>query len=316
LSFPGAASVFIFINLLIPAWATADWIRMRRNGNRYRINIWRMALVHFLMFVGISVGYHRHFAHRTFKACLPVRWSLALLGQLAMEGDAFYWSAQHRTHHRHCDQDQDPHSPTQGGFFHAQAGYVWTNGTYNFMYEKMLPDLEDDYGVRWLRQQSIFSLYGLPLLSYAAFGTRATLWNLHVPAFFSWHGAQLVNSAAHLWGDAPYGQDGYGMPQCTAKDNPWIFPLIYSEAWHNNHHSMPWRANFGMNVWEFDPAYWVILLLERLGLVWDVRRVQVPLPVSTPPQRALELLIAVVGAITCLGVLDRALNLPLKGSRT
>jgi len=313
--FPGAASVFIFINLVIPAWAMTDWIRMQRTGNRnrYRINVWRMAFVYFLMFLGISVGYHRHFTHRSFKASLPVRWSLALLGQLAMEGDAFYWTAQHRTHHRHCDQDLDPHSPVHGGFFHAQGGYVWTNGSYDFQYRSMLPDLWDDSSVRWLSQQSIFSLYGLPLLSYVAFGTRATLWNLHVPTVVLWHGTQLVNSATHLWGDAPYRKDGYGAPQCTSKNNPWIFPLVYSEAWHNNHHAMPWRANFGMNPGELDPAYWIILLLERLGLVWDVRRAEVPLPVSavTPLRRALELLTVSVGAVGCLGIFDYALNLQL-----
>ena len=64
---------------------------------------------------GVTVGYHRLFAHRSFVAVRPVEFLLAVLGSMAVQGSVLRWVAVHRRHHQHSDQAEDPHSPHHSG---------------------------------------------------------------------------------------------------------------------------------------------------------------------------------------------------------
>ena len=70
-----------------------------------------LAITYPLTGLGITVGYHRLFTHRSFKTSRPVRAILAVLGSMAVEGSAIEWAATHRKHHRFSDLPGDPHSP-------------------------------------------------------------------------------------------------------------------------------------------------------------------------------------------------------------
>src|SRR5262245_52885649 len=59
--------------------------------------------------MGITVGFHRLFSHRSFEARQPVRATFAVLGSMAMQGPIIRWVANHRTHHAHPDKEGDPH---------------------------------------------------------------------------------------------------------------------------------------------------------------------------------------------------------------
>jgi fatty-acid desaturase len=61
--------------------------------------------------LGVTVGYHRHFTHGSFKAKRPLRLALAVAGGLAVQGPILHWVADHRRHHAFSDKDGDPHSP-------------------------------------------------------------------------------------------------------------------------------------------------------------------------------------------------------------
>jgi stearoyl-CoA desaturase (delta-9 desaturase) len=47
--------------------------------------------------------------------------------------------------------------------------------------------------------------------------------------------------------------------------------LTMGECWHNNHHAFPGSAKLGLREGEWDPGWWVIRGLERLGLAWDIK---------------------------------------------
>ena len=60
---------------------------------------------------GLSVGFHRMLAHRSFRPNRAVKIALAIAGSMAIEGSVFTWVAQHRRHHLFADSAGDPHSP-------------------------------------------------------------------------------------------------------------------------------------------------------------------------------------------------------------
>jgi stearoyl-CoA desaturase (delta-9 desaturase) len=47
--------------------------------------------------------------------------------------------------------------------------------------------------------------------------------------------------------------------------------LAFGEGWHNNHHRHPGSAKFGIRAAEIDISFVVIKLLEKLGLVNNIR---------------------------------------------
>ena len=61
--------------------------------------------------MGVTVGFHRYFTHRAFKANRGLRIGLAVAGSLALQGDVITWVADHRRHHAFTDKEGDPHSP-------------------------------------------------------------------------------------------------------------------------------------------------------------------------------------------------------------
>ncbi|WP_460746631.1 fatty acid desaturase, partial [Nocardiopsis oceani] len=65
--------------------------------------------------LGITVGFHRHFTHGSFKAKRPLRIALAIAGSMAIEGSVIKWVADHRRHHKYADAEGDPHSPWRFG---------------------------------------------------------------------------------------------------------------------------------------------------------------------------------------------------------
>src|ERR1700755_1697885 len=76
---------------------------------------WSDIIVFAVMYVftglGVTVGFHRLFTHRSFKTGKAVRATLAALGSMAIEGPVISWVADHRKHHTFSDQPGAPHRP-------------------------------------------------------------------------------------------------------------------------------------------------------------------------------------------------------------
>lgn len=93
---------------------------------------------YFVKITGITMGYHRLFAHRTFKAKRWFQFYLALAGSTAIQGGVLWWASHHRGHHQHSDLDEDLHSPITHSPLHAHLGWMWSKDCFKPTKHKML----------------------------------------------------------------------------------------------------------------------------------------------------------------------------------
>ncbi|MEX0671243.1 MAG: acyl-CoA desaturase [Pirellulales bacterium] len=224
--------------------------------------------------LGVCLGYHRLLTHGSFQTSSAMRFLFAFLGGVSGEGSAIDWVANHRKHHAFSDQDGDPHSPQDGGLW---AHMLWifplhTAAELQAHTKRWAPDLVKDKGVVFLHKTFLLwhILIGATLLGsgwylYGRFtGISWLIWGLALRMVIVFHITWLVNSATHMWGYRNYETTD------DSRNLWWVGLLAFGEGWHNNHHAYQRMAAHGHRWWEFDPTYWVITGLEKLGLVWNV----------------------------------------------
>lgn len=232
--------------------------------------------------LGITVSFHRQLTHQGFKTWRWVRWLAAFAGSLAGEGDPVQWCAIHRMHHKYSDQDGDPHSPTHGYIW----SHVWwlmtpfTSTERRQQYETFVPDLLKDPGLMFLKHTYLLWHLLSMLLLYGAghfaggwqLGLSWLFWGYFVRVTYLLHCTWLVNSLSHI--------SGYRLYNTTDKSrNNWLVALLaFGEGWHNNHHGEPVACNHARRWWEYlyDPSYWVIWAMSKVGLAWDLKTAGVP----------------------------------------
>ena len=234
-----------------------------------------MAVLHWLTGgIGVCMGYHRHLTHGSFSTYAPVRFLLALLGGLSGEGSAINWVANHRKHHAFSDLEGDPHSPKDGGMW---SHMLWFMPHFGRKYTLELqrhyaPDLAKEASMRWLDKMFLPShllmtaaLFALGYFGWDAYtGASFVAWGMFVRLVGVLHVTWFVNSASHMWGYRNYETTD------DSRNLWWVGLLAYGEGWHNNHHAFQRMARHGHKWWEFDITYLTILLMEKLGLAWDV----------------------------------------------
>jgi stearoyl-CoA desaturase (Delta-9 desaturase) len=239
------------------------------------------AVFYLVTLTGITVGYHRHFTHRSFKATRPVRITLAALGSMALQGPVISWVADHRRHHAFTDKEGDPHSPwlfgttpaaVARGFCHAHFGWMLRPNRTNPA--RFAPDLLADPDIARINRQFPFwtavslvapALLG-GLLSWSWWGAAtAFFWVGLVRIGVQHHVTWSVNSICHMVGDRPW----------TDKDrstNFWPLAIVsLGESWHNLHHADPTCARHGVGRGQIDISARIIAILERLGWAYDIR---------------------------------------------
>ena len=231
--------------------------------------------------VGITVGFHRLLTHRAFKTFPAVRYVLAVLGTLAVEGSVIKWVADHRKHHDFADEEGDTHSPHEDGLgalrglWHAHAGWLFTS-VGQADRRRYGADLLKDRGIRAIdaaEKPLIAASLVLPfllglLIKGTLTGALVTLvWAGLVRIFLLHHATFSINSICHYFGRRRFE---------TADESTnvgWLSLATFGESWHNNHHAFPTSAFHGLRARELDLGGWLIRTLERLGLAWDVVRV-------------------------------------------
>ena len=230
---------------------------------------------------GITVGFHRHFTHGSFKANRPLRIGLAIAGSMAIEGPVTRWVADHRRHHAFSDAEGDPHSPWRygndlrslcKGLLYAHVGWLFdVEQTSQVQYA---PDLLRDRDI--VRVSKAF-----PLLAFASLAIPPVLgglltmsWQGALTAFF-WgslvrvgllhHVTWSINSICHAMGERPFDS------RDRAGNVWWLAALSMGESWHNLHHADPTCARTGVLKGQIDSGARVIQLFETCGWAYDVR---------------------------------------------
>ncbi|CAK5264434.1 unnamed protein product [Mycena citricolor] len=223
---------------------------------------------------GITIGYHRLYSHRAFKAKLPVRVVLAVLGSAGFQGSIKWWCLRHRLHHRFTDDPQhDPYAATRG-LFYSHMGWIFYKPTYERMELVDREDLDADPVVKFQHKHyvplALFFGIILPTLLGGLWGdvSGAYVWGGLVPRLAIWHCTFLVNSLAHWDGLQPYSDED------TSRGNLILALLTGGEGSHNFQHSFPHDYRSGPHLTNWDPSKWIISLLHSLGLVYGLRSVR------------------------------------------
>ena len=244
-----------------------------------------LVITYTLTGLGITVGYHRLFTHRSFKTGRTVRALLAVCGSMAVEGPVIEWVATHRKHHRFSDQKGDPHSPhvdqapgwrgTLRGLAHAHVGWMF-RGKDMANPARYAKDLLADRDLRFI--SATFPLWvvvglaipfglGFALSGSIAGGLTGLLWGGAVRVLILHHMTFSINSLCHVFGRRPFATDD------ESRNLVWLAPFAFGESWHNNHHAFPTSARHGLGRRQLDVSAWLISGLERSHLAWDVIRI-------------------------------------------
>jgi len=241
---------------------------------------WQGLVVAFVMHwitggIGICLGYHRMFTHSSFRTSKPIEWAIGVIGGLAGEGCLINWVADHRKHHAHSDQEEDPHSPREGlGWSHILwLAYKYTPEALEAHHRRWAPDLMKDRVLMAISNLFLPLQIACGLITFGLgywlgggwyMGLSLLTWGVFVRMVVLMHCTWFVNSASHAWGYINYKTTD------DSKNNWWVALITYGEGWHNNHHAYPRMANHGHRWWEFDATFNAIRLMKVCGLVWDV----------------------------------------------
>jgi stearoyl-CoA desaturase (delta-9 desaturase) len=222
--------------------------------------------------LGITVGYHRMFAHKAFSAHWPTRLFILLCGTSAFQGSCLWWARDHRAHHRYVDTDKDPYN-SRRGFFWAHMGWLLVKQNKAAVGKADCADLEADPLLAWQEK------YFLPLSTFLAIGLPVTIAGL---GWGDWRGGFFfaavarsvmvmqstfcVNSLAHYIGDHTF-TDAH-----TPRDSWWVSLVTFGEGYHNFHHEFPYDFRNGVHWYAYDPSKWVIWIMAILGGTFDLKR--------------------------------------------
>ncbi len=240
-----------------------------------------LAGMYLAVMLGVTVGFHRLFTHRSFETVRPVQFVLGVLGSMALQGPLLEWVGRHRLHHQHSDRAGDPHSPhapRRSGFWgrfrafwHAHVG--WALAPESPDLARYAPDLNKSRMLRAVN--ALFPLWvalgfvipaGIGLAIDGWWGAlTGFLWGGLVRVFLGHHATWSVNSVCHLWGSRPYASSD------ESRNNLVVGVLGLGEGWHNNHHAFPTSARHGLRWWQLDLSYYLIRALALCGLAWNVR---------------------------------------------
>lgn len=237
------------------------------------------AVLFWVSALGITIGYHRYFAHRAFKCGKLAQVSLSIFGVLAVVHSIMSWVADHVLHHSDTDKEKDPYNAARG-FWHSHWGWILFKD----------PDKKQDYSAADHLKEDPFT-WALVNFQHKHYYSMAIFFSGVVPVLIAslwgdslgglvfagfsrliavWHATFCINSLAHWkhWGSTqPYSRED------TSQDS-WIVSLFTGgEGYHNYHHKFPRDYRNGPLWYNFDPSKWVIFWMSKLGLAWDLIRI-------------------------------------------
>ena len=277
-----AQRITVFFFVLVPLLALVAAVPFAWGWGLTWVDVGIATAFYAVSGLGITVGFHRHFTHGSFKANRPLRIALAVAGSLAIEGSVIKWVADHRRHHKYADHEGDPHSPWRFGddWRSVAKGLFYAHMAWMFLSEektspkRFAPDLMKDPDVR--RVDKLFiPLVLVSLFAPALIGGLITMsWWGAFTAFF-WaglvrvallhHVTWSVNSICHTIGEENF------EVRDRSRNVWWLAIPSFGESWHNLHHADPTCARHGVLKGQIDISARVIWAFEKLGWATKVR---------------------------------------------
>ncbi len=276
-----STKIATLLAIILPAIGLAAAIYFSWGGYFFTHHLVMLIAGYMLTAMGITIGFHRYYTHKSFEAVVPVKAALGILGSMAVEGPVFTWVSRHRRHHQHSDDVDDPHSPHHHGegvmgvvkgAWHAHVGWLFDKDKPGL--DRYIPDITSSKLNQ--RIDKLFAFWvALSLIIPAIIGGLIMgtwmgvflgfLWGGLVRVLVVHHITWSINSVCHIWGSQDYKSHD------ESRNNALFGILAFGEGWHNNHHAFPASARHGLKWWQFDSSYIIIKTLEKVGLVWNVK---------------------------------------------
>lgn len=276
-----AKRVVALVTIGVPAIGFAIAVYLVLRGRATTLDYTLFAVFYAIQMFGITIGFHRYAAHKSFTTSRFFEGVLMITGSMAMEGPLTFWVSTHRRHHRFADEPGDPHSPnlTGAGALGRLKGLWYAHIPWMLSDKESRVDvfardvMRDRTLMTYSRTYFIWALAGLVLpsaLGFAIGGTFAAAFSGFVfgglaRVFLANQAAWCVGSISHMIGSRPF----------VTKDNSannWpVAVFTFGEGLQNNHHAFPGAYRHGMRWWEPDLSGWVLAVLAKAGIVWDLR---------------------------------------------
>jgi stearoyl-CoA desaturase (delta-9 desaturase) len=236
---------------------------------------WGDALLCFGLYYGrmffITAGYHRYFAHRSYKLGRMMQFLMAFGGATAAQKGALWWAGYHRLHHKYSDTEHDVHSPKKG-FLWSHVAWI-VSGRYERVPVEVIKDFAKYPELLWLGRYHLVPPIALGALCFFLGGPSALFGGFFLSTVLLYHGTFTINSLAHV-----IGRRRFATPD-TSKNSMVLALITMGEGWHNNHHHYCSSVNQGFYWYEVDLSYYVLKLMSFVGLAKDLRK---------PPEHVLE----------------------------
>lgn len=222
--------------------------------------------------LSITAGYHRLISHRSYETHPMIKIFFLIFGAAAFENSALKWCSDHRIHHHHVDQEEDPYNINKG-FFYAHIGWIFYKQNESDPYSnRYARDLVKDKSILWQHQ------YYLPIAILAGFILPAVI-GLFLGSFLGGfaiagllrivivqHSTFFINSLCHVVGKQTYSKEH------SARDSFFMALFTYGEGYHNFHHTFPSDYRNGIKWYHFDPTKWLIRFFSFIGLAGKLKK--------------------------------------------
>jgi stearoyl-CoA desaturase (Delta-9 desaturase) len=227
-------------------------------------DLWLGLGLYMMRMFGVTAGYHRYFAHKTFKTGRVFQFILAFIAQTSAQRGILWWASHHRKHHRFSDTDKDVHSPARTSFWYAHFGWVMDQKNHTTDYDG-IADFAKYPELVWLERNPYLPpvILGVVVWAFAGWSGLVVgyIWSL----IACYHATFCINSLAHVHGRQRFVTGDHSR-------NNWMLAIAtMGEGWHNNHHAFPNAARQGFKWWEFDLTFLILRVLSWARIVSDLR---------------------------------------------
>ena len=275
-----AKRVVALVTIGIPAVGFAIALYLVFTGGATALDYTLFVVFYAVQMFGITLGFHRYVAHKQFKTSRFFEGVLMIAGSMALEGPLLFWVATHRRHHRFADEPGDPHSPNLSGagvtgklegLWYAHIPWMFSDQesrvtvfARDVLRDRQLYTYNRTYPVWALASLFVPGVLGLAIGGTPAAALSGFIFGGLARVFVANQAAWCVGSISHMIGSRPF----------VTRDNSannWpvaIFP--FGEGLQNNHHAFPGAYRHGMRWWEPDLSGWVLAVLAKAGIVWDL----------------------------------------------
>ena len=231
------------------------------------VGLW--AASHFVRAIGLTLAFHRYFAHRSFQMNRAARFIWAFIGTAAMQKGPIWWAGHHVNHHKFADREGDTHSPMVSGVYYAHIGWFLNDSRHDVLEANnpVVRDFSRAPEIRFLDRYHFVppALFGVVL--YAIGGLPWLVWGFCLPTMTLAHATFAINTVNHMFGSRRFDTID------ESRNNAFTAFFAVGEGWHNNHHRYQRAARNGFYWWEFDPTWYVIRAMAAVGLAWEVKTV-------------------------------------------